>query len=34
VLAIFLVPLFFVLVKGLFNRKAKAPEAQPQGEPA
>lgn len=34
VLAIFLVPLFFVLVKGLFNRKAKAAEAQPQGEPA
>ncbi|WP_326493130.1 efflux RND transporter permease subunit [Novosphingobium sp. SL115] len=33
-LAIFLVPLFFVLVKGLFNRKGKAPDAHQQGEPA
>ena len=33
ILAIFFVPLFFVLVKGLFRRKVKV-SAEPQGEPA
>lgn len=34
VLAIFLVPVFFVVVKSLFNRKQRPSEPQPQGEPA
>jgi len=35
VLAIFLVPVFFVLVKGLFNRNRPTPEPTlPEGEPA
>ena len=35
VLAIFLVPLFFVLVKGVFKRKGSTPAPCPaQGEPA
>ncbi|MBB3859126.1 multidrug efflux pump [Novosphingobium hassiacum] len=33
ILAIFLVPMFFVLVKGLFKRKAAAP-VEPEGVPA
>ncbi len=33
ILAIFFVPMFFVLVKGLFKRKSAAPE-HPQGVPA
>jgi multidrug efflux pump subunit AcrB len=34
VLALFLVPVFFVMVKGMFNRKRQEPDAVAEGEPA